>query len=574
MIVIVAEKPSVAKAIERALGKNNVKTSIRIIGLRGHVLNSDLKDGYEWGRIDPYQIFYLREFQLQVRDKKSYYELARTFKNNFIEELVIATDNDFEGELIGWEVVEIFKKFHGYGRISRMRFNTVSEEELLRAWQNREDGLNWRWVWRAAFRRDFDLVTGAAFTRLLTSSARRRGFRGLISWGSCQIPTLNYIVEREEKIKNFIPTPYWVIVGRFKTEKGEVFEARTDKIEDKKKAQEIYNNSRNVEQAVVEEYVEEVEVVKRPRPLRTDEMLRDLHRITGVSASSILNVAEELYSNGYISYPRTDTNRWVRDIDFDKIKSTATKGLAIREEGLSREPRPLNGSRNDGAHPPIYPVNPYPRDNTLKWKIWEYIARRFLANVFSSDARFLKQKASIKVGETRLKSNGSRIDEPGFYQVYPYFKPEERIIPALSVNEKLEVIELKLVEEYTKPPGRFSESELLKLMERDGIGTDATRAEYPKIVIERGYVVKNRKILMPTELGMNLISSLREVDLKLVSPQTRRIVEEYMEKISRGEKKYEEALDETLKIYSTLYKQLEAKIDGISARLAGSIKNE
>jgi DNA topoisomerase IA len=134
-------------------------------------------------------------------------------------------------------------------------------------------------------------------------------------------------------------------------------------------------------------------------------------------------------------------------------------------------------------------------------------------------------------------------------------------------------MDLKLVEESTKPPNRLTESELLKLMEKDGIGTDATRAEYPKIIIDRGYAVKNLRIIKPTELGMNLISSLREVDLRLVSPQTRRIIEEYMDMISRGEKKYDEALDETLKIYSTLYRQLESKIHSIADKLAGSAKN-
>ncbi|MCL7401403.1 MAG: DNA topoisomerase [Thaumarchaeota archaeon] len=573
MIVVVAEKPSVARAIHKTLRSNNVKSNVRVFGLRGHVLDYDLKSGYEWGKVDPFKIFQLREFQPIIRDKKSYRDLVNTFKDNLIEELVIATDNDPEGELIGWEIVEIIRNFNSFAKISRMRFNTVSEEELWWAWQNREEGLNWRWVWRAAYRRDFDLITGAAFTRLLTSSVRKKGFKGLISWGSCQIPTLNYIVEREEKIRSFIPTSYWVIVGKFKTSRGEVFEARSSKIENRGEAQSIFDKLKNMKEGVVERYVEEIEVIKRPKPLRTDEMLRDLHKITGVSASNILKIAEELYSNGYISYPRTDTDQWLKGIDFNKIKLTAIKGLGLIYGELPREPKPLNGYRNDGAHPPIYPISPYSRDNTLKWKVWEYIARRFLANVFSIDARILKQRGLIKVGEAILKTSGSKIEEMGFYKIYPYFKPETKSIPKLSVNEKLEVMDLKLVEESTKPPNRLTESELLKLMEKDGIGTDATRAEYPKIIIDRGYAVKNLRIIKPTELGMNLISSLREVDLRLVSPQTRRIIEEYMDMISRGEKKYDEALDETLKIYSTLYRQLESKIHSIADKLAGSAKN-
>jgi DNA topoisomerase IA len=170
----------------------------------------------------------------------------------------------------------------------------------------------------------------------------------------------------------------------------------------------------------------------------------------------------------------------------------------------------------------------------LKWKVWEYVARRFLANVFSIDARLLKQRGLIKVGEAILKTGGSKIEEMEFYKMYPYFKPETESIPKLSINEKLEIMDLKLVEESTKPPNRLTESELLKLMEKDGIGTDATRAEYPKIIIDRGYAVRNLRIIKPTELGMNLISSLREVDFWLVSPQTRRIIEEYMDMISGG----------------------------------------
>ncbi len=514
MIIVVAEKPSVARAIEKTLRNHNIGKNVYVIGLRSRLLDSDLKEGYEWGKTDPSKIFDLREFQLKIRDNRSYDELVKIFKNNFIEELVIATDNDSEGELIGWEVLQVFKNYNGFGKISKMRFNAVSDEELWRSWQN-----------------------------------------------------------REEKIRDFKPTPYWVIVGRFRTVRGEVFEARSNKIEDGKIAQELFSKIRNVEEGVVKEYGENVEIVRRPKQLRTDEMLRDLHKITGVSASNILRIAEELYSNGYISYPRTDTNQWLKDTDFRKIKSVAIKGLGLETREILEQPNPFNGSKNDGAHPPLYPVAPYPRDNTLKWRVWEYIARRFLANVYSSNAKLLKQRALIKVGEIMLKTVGGRIEDVGFYKVYPYFKPEENPIPKMTDNEKLKILELRLVKESTKPPKRLSESELLKLMERDGIGTDATRAEYPKIIMERGYAVKNAKVIKPTELRMNLIKSLREVDVRLVSPQTRRIVEEYMDLISRGEKKYSEALDETLKLYHSLYKQLEAKINIIADELAGSKKH-
>lgn len=185
MLLVVAEKPSAARAIERVLRRRGVEA--RVVGLRGHLLDSDLPEGYGWREVDPTEILGVWRFRTQVRDERAYRELVRLFKEG-VEELVIATDNDPEGELIGWEVLTLYRRMGGKGDVRRMRFNTVSETELWKAWQDREPELRWRWVWKAAYRRDFDLATGAAFTRLLTTSARRRGYRGLISWGSCQTP--------------------------------------------------------------------------------------------------------------------------------------------------------------------------------------------------------------------------------------------------------------------------------------------------------------------------------------------------------------------------------------------------
>ncbi|MEN2975443.1 MAG: DNA topoisomerase [Candidatus Caldarchaeales archaeon] len=569
MIVVVVEKPSVGRAIERLLKKNRIKADV--ISLRGHLLESDLKHGYEWGKVDPKKIFELREFRFKIRDHRAYRELLRVFSNNHVGEIVIATDNDSEGELIGYEVIYSLRKLDGINNVKRMRFNTVSEEELWRAWKNLEDDLNWRWVWKASFRRDFDLITGASFTRLLTSSLRKKGYNRLISWGSCQIPTLNYIVEREEKVREFKPTPYWIITARLETEYGEILVARSDRIMDKEDAEKLFSKVRDLKDGVVREFVEELEVVTRPRPLRTDEMLRDLHEITGLSSYKILSIAEELYSEGFISYPRTDTNQWPRELDLKKIASVTIPNIVEAKDLIYREENPLNGSLNDGAHPPIYPVKPYPRDDTLKWIVWEYVSRRFLANVYWPDAEILREKASIEVGSLNLRSYGTKLEKIGFYEIFQYFKPRSNPIPRLSKGQKLRVLEINLVEEFTKPPSRLTESDLLELMERDGIGTDATRAEYPKIIIERRYATRVSRGFKPTELGMNLIISLRSVDYRLVSPETRKIVEDYMERIARGEKSYDEALDETLKIYFSLYKQLEERIEEIAEKIARSI---
>ena len=128
---------------------------------------------------------------------------------------------------------------------------------------------------------------------------------------------------------------------------------------------------------------------------------------------------------------------------------------------------------------------------------------------------------------------------------------------SIRISEKLNIISIKLYEGKTKPPNRLTEARLLKLMEENGIGTDATRATYPKLIIDRGYAVKERKVFKPTELGMKLIELLEDVDERLVMPETRRRIEELMAEIEVGKIGYEEALKKIVSEYLPLYQRLE-----------------
>jgi DNA topoisomerase IA len=182
--IVVAEKASVARAIKSAIGP--AKADVVVTSVRGHLMNADLPPGYEWGSVDPSEIIKLRRVVDKVSDTKSYNVLRKLFAEGGV--LVVATDNDSEGELIGYEVLQVFRDLNGSGECYRMRFNSLNRRELLQSWANLEKGLNWRWVEKARFRQIFDLITGASFTRLLTLAARSYAPVRLISWGSCQTP--------------------------------------------------------------------------------------------------------------------------------------------------------------------------------------------------------------------------------------------------------------------------------------------------------------------------------------------------------------------------------------------------
>ena len=453
-------------------------------------------------------------------------------------------------------------------RYRRMRFNSTSYEELRRAWRNLEDDLNWRWVMKALFRQRFDLISGAAFTRLLTLAARRhdRNVR-LISWGSCQAPTLWFVVRRERERMSFKPKPFWILRAIFQKSSGERFEAESDRFWSLEDAKRAYQRARSTPYGVVKRFEERLVKILRPTPLRTDDMLRDLAKITGQSAAKILQVAEDLYAEGFISYPRTETNRYRPGFDYDSPLRAVVEGLGVTPPSIEAKPR--QGRKDDGAHTPIYPVMAY-KGSGIHLTVWSYVAKRFLANAFYRDALRRERSAELDLAGIRMRAAGSELVEPGFYEIYDYFKPSDNPIPRLEDGEEVKVVSLKLHEGRTRPPKRLTESDLLKLMEENGIGTDATRASFPKLIMDRGYAVKRGKVFKPTDLGLKLIEVLESIDPKLVTPETRRRIEELMAMIEAGEITYEKALERAVQEYKPLYLELENKISSEAIKLASA----
>ena len=564
-LIVVAEKGSVARAI-----RFTVNVPLVTVALRGHLLELDFPAEYrKWEKVEPKKLFEAK-VDWTVRDSKTYRELVSTLRQYENPTVILATDNDHEGELIAYEVLLVARReLGGNFKFKRMRFNSTTREELWEAWNNLEDDLKWSWVWKAYFRHKFDLITGAIYTRLLTLSARRAGGNvRLISWGSCQTPTLWFILKREKEIREFKPETYYVLEAELNV-KGVKIKASSEPIRSEAEARKLYSKIRGVDEATVKRFELRVEVERKPYPTDTDRMLQELTKITGLSSARIMAEAEELYAEGYISYPRTQTNQWV-DIDHRKILDMLSQShLAdyLKAGGLN----PRSGSRNDGAHPPVYPTRAYWGEN-VKGKIWEYVARRYLANVLYDDARLIRWMLNAEIEGVNLESKGRYFVDEGFYKVFPYFKPRETLrIPEVKEGETLPVENVRLRRSKTRPPPRLSEAELLRLMEEHGIGTDATRHEFPSLILDRGYAVKKGKTFMLTELGENLLELLAKIDSSLVTPETRKLVEETMARVEAGEVSLEEALDETLKIYRELYVKLEERIGIIGETLAKSL---
>lgn len=554
-MLVIAEKPSVARNIRSA-----IKPPPSIVALKGHILELDFPEGYSrWRSVDPRELF-KAPTEWIVRDHESYKRLVSSLRG--VDTLVLATDNDPEGELIAYEVLLIARDNLGFTpRYRRMRFNATTVGELRRAWINLESDLRWRWVWKALLRHKFDLVTGAAYTRLLTLSGRFDSGSGLISWGSCQIPTLWFIYQKEMEIRSFKPEKYYTLSAILDLN-GVRVEFSSDPIRDPSKARTLYFSMKNSRYACIKGFQLKDEVERKPLPTDTDTMLQELSKITGLPASKIMAIAESLYGDGYISYPRTETNMWLT-VDHRSILSMLSSTPLSRYIDISCfDPR--DGAKNDGAHPPIYPTAYYPQKDS-RIIVWEYTARRYLANVVGRDAYMKRWRIDIDIGGITLNATGRYIVDEGFYRIFPYFKPRDLLqVPIVNVGERYPVIEIDLKERKTKPPPRLTESELLKLLEKHSIGTDATRADYPQIIVERGYAEKKGRSFHLSSLGESLINLLRSVDERLVTPDTRRYVEQLMIDVELGRRGMDEALGEALKVYEELFDKISAKLKSIS----------
>lgn len=544
--LVVTEKASVASNIRKF-----IKPPPTTLALRGHFLELNFPKEYNhWRNVNPKVLFEAPVIWV-VRDYKVYSALERALRR--INNIIIATDNDPEGELIGYEVLIVAKRIFGkFPMFKRMRFNAITPSILIEAWSKLEPDLRWGWVWKALFRHKFDLITGAAYTRLLTLS-KRFGNGNLVSWGSCQSPTLWFVYQREMEIRNFKPKKYWLISALIDIN-GTRIKVSTESFKDEALAHKLYSEAKGAKFVTVEDFELKDEVIYKPMPTDTDSMLQEIAKIYGISGSKIMNIAEELYAEGFISYPRTETNVWV-DVNHREILKMLSEnylGKFINMENYN----PRNGRKNDGAHPPIHPTNYY-NSSDLKGKLWEYIARRYLANVIGKDAKFKKWRLKVKLNGMIMDATGKYFIDRGFFEIFPYFEPKELIyIPRLESGQILPVIDVKLEEKETKPPQRLTEAELLRLLEANSIGTDATRADYPNIIIKRGYAIKKMRKFYLCKTGEDLIKLLERVDKRLVTPETRRYVERLMVEVENGRLKIEEALNKSLEVYKALYEEL------------------
>jgi DNA topoisomerase-1 len=578
MHLIVAEKNISARRIAGILaGEDKVKETREggissyhfddqaVVGLRGHVVEVDFVKGYsDWRSKEKTPRSLIDAPTIKVpTEKKIVHMLQKLARKS--DKVTIATDFDTEGELIGKEAYELVRAVNPDVTVDRARFSAITPEEIRQAFGH-TTGIDFDLASAGEARQAIDLMWGASLTRFISLAARRGG-ANILSVGRVQSPTLAMIVDREKEIEAFVPEKYWQL--SLKTEKdGESIDARhtTPRFLDHKQAQAARDRTR--EPLVVTSIKEGSKIDRAPTPFDTTSFIVAAARL-GFSAAYAMRLAEDLYMNGFISYPRTDNTVYPPTLDISGVLKSL-KNSTFREDvdwvAANRRKVPTRGKKSSTDHPPIHPSAAATRQELGedRWKIYELVVRRFLATL-SPDARWMTMKVNFDAGGEPYTATGGRLVEAGWRRVYPYSKATEYMLPPMKEGEHLPILEVNLEEKETQPPPRFTQSKLIQKMEELGLGTKSTRHEVIQKLISRKYVEGSP--LRPTLVGRAVIDSLEDHADTITRPDMTQTLESHMQMIKERERSGDDVVRESREMLHSVFDQLEEHEQAIGSEI-------
>ena len=465
-------------------------------------------------------------------------EIIRVLKNlaKKADSVVIATDFDREGELIGSDALSCVREVAPDVPVSRARYSALIKGEVTEAFNNLVE-LDQNLADAGESRQYIDLIWGAVLTRYLTL-AKFGGFGNVRSAGRVQTPTLALVVERERAPMAFVPEDYWQIRG-MAAAKGADFKIShaTARFTDKDAAQTAFGHVDGVVAGTVTDVAKRSRKQQPPVPFNTTS-LQAAAAAEGISPARTMRIAESLYMSGLISYPRVDNTVYPRSLDLEGI----VKGLAanspalapVCKKVLAGPMKPTRGKTETTDHPPIHPTgqgDPTTLDGG-QLKLYNLIARRFLATLMGP-ATIENTKVSIDVAGEPFTASGDVLVDAGFREAYPYGLKRDEQLPALDAGDVVDVHDVNLEAKQTEPPARYSQGKLVQEMEKRGLGTKSTRAS----IIERLYQVRYLKNdpIEPSQLGMAIVDALSQFAPRITTPEMTAELDEDMTHVAEGQ---------------------------------------
>ena len=488
-----------------------------------------------------------------------------------------ACDYDIEGSLIGYTILR-YACDRADKKALRMKFSTMTEEDLMGAYGRLIPSLDLSQVEAGRCRHEIDWLYGVNLSRVLTESALKAG-KGYatLSTGRVQGPTLKFIVDRDDEIQSFAPFPFWTIDAKIR-HRGQTYAIEYEKssIPTTSAAHQIVQECENavlmVERADVYQTTSE-----SPHPFDLSTLQSEAYRHFGLNPARTLALAEKLYLDGLISYPRTSSQGLPPDIGYQEIlrKISVDSNYRLLATNLANRPflRPNNGARTDPAHPAIYPTGVGTRRALQQeTNLLDLIIRRFMAT-FAESSLHENTNITLEKHPHRFFLKGKKLIQEGWIECYrPFASYDDKQIPVLAIGDKVSIDSIGASESFTQPPHPYNPSSILRKMEDTNIGTKATRAETIETLYQRDYIEGNQ--IRPTTLALKITNLLNQECPAILDAEFTANLEERMDKIRTNEATRVEVLTEAIEHLRPIMQELASKSDLFGPELSQIVANQ
>ncbi len=565
--LVIVESPTKAKTISKILGDNfSIVSSMgHIIDLPQKKLGVDIENSFE------------AEYVTIPGRQKALSAIKKEAKGK--ETIYVATDPDREGEAIGWQLRKrVFKKSDN---VLRVTFHEITLAAVKEAFKHARDFDN-NMVEAQIGRRVLDRIVGYFLSPLLWKKIARG-----LSAGRVQSVALRLIIERERKIQEFIAKEYWEVEAELQKEglkflgKLEKIDGQKAELNNKTEAEVTCRDLENSEFKVSD--IKQSDKKRYPQPpFITSTMQQEAFNKLRFNANKTMSVAQQLYEGidigqdnpvGLITYMRTDSPR-VAPEAISEVREYITRNFG--KDHLPEKPNYYKVKKlAQEAHEAVRPtfVSRHP-DSLTKFltsdqlKLYALIYNRFVASQMKP-AIYAVITVIMEAGKYQFNSSGSTLSFAGFTAAYSGNAEEEEdgqekekrnIIPSLSKGDLLKPLKLIPSQHFTKPPGRYSDSSLIKALEEDGIGRPSTYAPIIYTLIMRDYVRRIKGYLNPTELGFKVCDLLVEYFPKIVDVGFTALMEEELDEVEEGR------LDK-LKVLKDFYEPFKVSLDFAQANV-------
>tara|TARA_Y100000310_G_scaffold292105_1_gene320584 strand:- start:677 stop:3013 length:2337 start_codon:yes stop_codon:yes gene_type:complete len=548
-VLVITEKPQAAEKIAAALSNGKDKKVNKPGGVSYYELERDGKQivvgnavGHLFsvsqatkGREYPvFDIGWFPNFEVRKNDftKKYYNTIDKLAKG--ASEIVVATDFDVEGEVIGYNVVRFIANQKD---AKRMKFSALTAPEIQNAYDNAHPTIEWGQAIAGETRHFLDWLYGINLSRALMDAVKTTGKFRVMSIGRVQGPALHLIVDREKQIKAFKPEPYWQIFITVNDKKNKL-ELKHNKDITKKPELDKFKNLKGKSCDV--KTIKSKQTITPPAPFDLTTLQTEAYKFHGITPSNTLQTAQKLYLGGLISYPRTSSQKIPEAMKPNEILKKLEKRFSLLTKHTTRK-KPIEGNKSDPAHPAIIPTGTYNKLEGYDEKIYNLIVKRFIS-CYCDDAQLDNKRVETEIDKLKFSTRGTEIIEKAWMNVYPA-KIEEKEIK--DMNGKAVIEKVKIEEKETKPPKRYSPASILKELEKRNLGTKATRANILETLYNRNYI--KEKSIQATELGMRLIDSLEKHSPIIIDEKLTREIEKDMDKIRSSKHDLEKKQQTTVK---------------------------